>query len=169
MRFPCTIDSMDPREKQVGETVRALRGDVSQAMLADQMATAGHEKWSQSTVWAVEQGKRPLRLTEAQSLAVILGREVTDFVSSASARQVAEASDRLVMKALNLAVGEREYVDARIALEECVDEVGDDAFRWISEDAERFRHLSASDVVKLAEKPGCGVLLEDPDRPGARG
>lgn len=39
------------------------------------MKDRGH-KWSQSTVWSVERGDRPLRLTEAEDLAAILGVEV---------------------------------------------------------------------------------------------
>lgn len=39
----------------------------------------GH-KWSQSTVWSVEKGTRPLRLVEAQSLAEIFGVPVVGLL-----------------------------------------------------------------------------------------
>lgn len=44
---------------------------MSQKDLADAMRARGF-KWSQATVWAVEKGERPLRLTEAEGLAAIL-------------------------------------------------------------------------------------------------
>ena len=50
---------------------------MSQKALADSMRSRGH-KWSQATVWSVEQGERPLRYTEAQDLIQLLaeGRDV---------------------------------------------------------------------------------------------
>lgn len=63
-------------DRQVGENVAQLRGDMSQKALATAMRDQGH-KWSQSTVWAVERGERPLKLVEAASLVSILGNVTT--------------------------------------------------------------------------------------------
>lgn len=72
---------MDSEDVHIGERLQALRGPViSQAALANAMKERGHEKWSQATVWAVEAGKRPLRLSEAASLASILQADVNEFL-----------------------------------------------------------------------------------------
>jgi hypothetical protein len=60
------------RDQLIGENLQRSRGDRTQQWVADEMRALGHQ-WSQATVWSVEKGKRPLRLTEAQDLAQILG------------------------------------------------------------------------------------------------
>lgn len=67
------------RHRQIGEIVQALRGSRSQQEIANAMRERGHE-WSQSTMWSVESGKRPLRLTEAADLATILNVDIPDLV-----------------------------------------------------------------------------------------
>ncbi len=67
----------DDRNRQIGETVRELRGSLPQEAVAEGMRARGHVKWSQSTVWSVETGARPLRLTEAEALAEVLGHGTT--------------------------------------------------------------------------------------------
>ncbi len=63
---------MQTRDEMVGAAVREARGDRTQVEVAEAMVERGHTKWSQSTVWAVEKGTRPLRLVEADSLVTIL-------------------------------------------------------------------------------------------------
>lgn len=58
-------------DRTIGENVVTLRGEMSQKALADAMRERGH-KWSQSTVWSVEKGDRPLKLAEAEDLARVL-------------------------------------------------------------------------------------------------
>lgn len=59
-------------DQQIGRNLARLRGGMTQQELASKMKALGH-KWSQSTVWAVEKGDRPLRLAEATSLGSALG------------------------------------------------------------------------------------------------
>jgi|GEM_PF-1577207 len=61
----------DPRDVLAGENLAILRGDVSQAALAERMRERGW-KWSQATVWAIEKGDRPLRLAEAVDVLDVL-------------------------------------------------------------------------------------------------
>ncbi|MDU0327209.1 hypothetical protein RWH43_10630 [Microbacterium sp. KSW2-21] len=68
-------------DREVGENLAALRGGVSQGFLAEQMRHRGF-KWSQATVWAIEKGDRPLRVTEAAAAAEILGTQVEGFFGS---------------------------------------------------------------------------------------
>jgi transcriptional regulator with XRE-family HTH domain len=72
------VESAD--NEHIGAAVAALRGGRSQASVAEDMRELGHEKWSQSTVWAVEKGTRPLRLSEANDLAGIFGCPLSDFL-----------------------------------------------------------------------------------------
>lgn len=66
-------------DEAIGKNIARLRGDMSQAALAEHMKAKGW-KWSQSTVWSVEKGDRPLRLREASDLAVILQASVNDLL-----------------------------------------------------------------------------------------
>lgn len=59
-------------DEAIGQNIARLRGPLSQVDLAKKMKGKGW-KWSQSTVWSVEKGDRPLRLREASDLAEILG------------------------------------------------------------------------------------------------
>ncbi len=65
-------------DKRIGQNVGILRGEMSQQSLADAMRRKGH-KWSQSTVWSVEQGDRPVRLAEAEDLAQIFNTSLGEF------------------------------------------------------------------------------------------
>lgn len=80
------------RDQQIGRNVAHYRGDRSQEWLGIQMRAQGH-KWSQSTVWSVEAGTRPLRFTEAQDLAVILGIEPYQLLGSDAEAQLVRAAD----------------------------------------------------------------------------
>lgn len=59
-------------DEQIGANLIRIRNGLSQKDLADAMRARGF-KWSQATVWSVEKGERPLRLTEAEGLGVVLG------------------------------------------------------------------------------------------------
>lgn len=61
-------------ERNVSTNVRRLRETrgISQEDLAQRMADRGHA-FSQATIWKIEQGKRPLKMTEAIALAEELG------------------------------------------------------------------------------------------------
>lgn len=114
---------MSDRDREVGEVVAELRGGLTQQTVADGMRERGW-KWSQATVWSVEKGERPLRLVEAQDLALVLGVE-TDALLQApesaaadrriieAAREVREAYDRAVM---NL----RSMLGGQVVLEEAL-------------------------------------------------
>lgn len=63
----------------IGKRVKAARGSTEQAALAKQMKDLGY-KWSQATVWAVESGKRTLKLAEARDLSMLLGISILDLL-----------------------------------------------------------------------------------------
>lgn len=78
---------MRTTDEQIGKNLQRLRGELSQKDLAVAMRKAGY-KWSQATVWSVEQGERPLRLTEAEELARIL--DVGTHMLTTSDQELAE-------------------------------------------------------------------------------
>lgn len=62
-----------PADVAIGKNLVILRGDMSQADLASKMRAEKGHPWSQATVWNIEKGDRPLRLTEAKDLSELLG------------------------------------------------------------------------------------------------
>jgi hypothetical protein len=85
----------EDRNSRIGRQVALLRGDkMSQAAVAEAMQRRGHAKWSQSTVWAVEKGTRPLRLIEAEDLAAVLGARVDKLLTTPGEIRLAQASDK---------------------------------------------------------------------------
>lgn len=62
---------MDDIDKRVGANLKEFRGSMSQAVLAGKMTDKGF-KWSQATVYEVERGARPLKLSEAITVARII-------------------------------------------------------------------------------------------------
>lgn len=84
---------MTERDKEIGETLIVLRGERSQKEVATLMKNRGW-KWSQATVWSVEQGERALRLGEAVDLASIFGVSVIHLTgTSRLARVVTRQKD----------------------------------------------------------------------------
>lgn len=65
-------------DEQIGQNLARLRGEMSQAALGDLMRSRGF-KWSQATVWAVEKGDRPLRLSEALAINDLLDVPVNEL------------------------------------------------------------------------------------------
>ena len=62
---------MTSSDEQIGMNIVRFRAGRSQQSVADAMRDRGW-KWSQATVWSVEKGERPLRLSEATDLAEVL-------------------------------------------------------------------------------------------------
>lgn len=68
------------KDELIGQNVIRLRGEMTQQALADAMRTRGY-KWSQATVWSVEKGERPLRLSEASDVAKVLHTSVDHLLA----------------------------------------------------------------------------------------
>lgn len=127
---------MDSNDVQIGERLQALRGPViSQAGLANAMKERGHDKWSQATVWSVEQGKRPLRLAEAFSLADFLQVDVNDLVRT---DPDAVAFERLrlslrdaLFRSSYLKDAVRDYLQSRAVLQAALSEDGEHLERGV--------------------------------------
>lgn len=112
---------MTDRDVQIGKAVTAARGHHSQQRVADAMRDLGH-KWSQATVWSVERGDRPLRVTEAEDLAAFLRVALIDLLGYEASS--GEAEDRVKLleagREAERAVGRMAHyvLEARVALGE---------------------------------------------------
>lgn len=113
----------------VGKNVTYLRGSRPQSEIAEGMRKKGF-KWSQTTVWEIEKGKRTLKFLEAIALAEVLETRIhilehvaDDFFVERNAlkalREIEDASDR----ALDAAV---EFDKARSILKTWVSQMHDD-------------------------------------------
>ncbi|MFH7324790.1 hypothetical protein [Aeromicrobium sp. JJY06] len=80
---------------EIGKAVERARDPLSQKELADQMRGLGH-KWSQATVWAVEKGDRPLKLSEAFDLSNLFHIAIEELLASAEETWEAEWAMRSI-------------------------------------------------------------------------
>lgn len=89
---------------------------MSQADVARAMKERGF-KWSQATVWAVEKGDRPLRLSEAQHLAEILNLRRIDgaavFLQSEATGHLREAIDPVIKAHAAMEDAIKSYLEAQ--------------------------------------------------------
>lgn len=101
---------MDNLDALIGQNLTRLRGDLSQADLAKKMKQLGY-RWSQATVWSIEKGERPLRLTEARDVAEVLGEGVSvyDLLRVPGAATLREAVQRVSRENANLRHAMDEY------------------------------------------------------------
>lgn len=68
-------------DEEIGRNLVRVRGSRSQKDVATAMRQRGF-RWSQATVWAIEKGDRPLRLSEAEALGAVLGAHHTILLES---------------------------------------------------------------------------------------
>lgn len=99
--------------EEIGRGVRGYREGMglSQSELVAYMAEEGF-RWSQNTVWLVEQGKRPLRYSEAIALTKIFVLPLNAFDPAATiyadAISASEAMRKIKKARLALQVAEKE-------------------------------------------------------------
>lgn len=110
-------------DEQIGRNLIAFRGEVSQKDLASSMRALGF-RWSQATVWSIEKGERPLRLSEAEGLAQALGKSsvwlLTRTDAAADAVQWGLRVSRTYQKLHELIA---EYQEARLQFTFALDRV----------------------------------------------
>lgn len=111
-------------DERIGQNLAIVRGDTSQKELADRMRERGF-KWSQATVWSIEHGERPLRLSEAQEVADILMRPL-DMLLAQDGEAVVHAATRTVAERYNdILKAMEEYDEARGNLALALDAIPD--------------------------------------------
>lgn len=118
---------MKTSDEQIGRNLQTLRGDMSQKDLAAAMRGAGF-KWSQATVWSVEKGERPLRLTEAEAVAQILDASTHQLTTSDEDLRVIQRIGKVVDIAESIADLSEDLYEAQRWLAITLDlHPGDDA------------------------------------------
>ncbi|UIN30913.1 hypothetical protein [Microbacterium binotii] len=134
-------------DEQIGRNLVAMRGKSSQKELADWMRQRGF-KWSQATVWSVEKGERPLRLSEAEAVSDIYGADVSALLRGTSIVR-AEAEVKSVThwhRELHSAFDH--YRRARLLLAAALDESPEtEVGRELRMTAERWIDTTGVDVV----------------------
>jgi hypothetical protein len=117
---------MSDRDVVVGQNLAKLRGDRTQQDIAEAMREAGY-KWSQATVWSVEKGERPIRLSEAESLAGILKCSIDRMLlpdqDAELVSRLWKSEHDLTIAGHELANAVREYEDRQWALRFAVDDM----------------------------------------------
>lgn len=114
----CTVENMAASDKQIGQNLQQLRGARSQKDIAEAMTEHGW-KWSQTTVWSIEQGKRPLRLAEAEDLVRVLDLQsivsitapAGEFEYLVTQTQLQQAQRELVLQAEKVLRLQRQMVE----------------------------------------------------------
>lgn len=79
-------------DEQVGMNLRSFRGGMKQADLSAKMRERGH-KWSQNTVYQVEAGDRPVRLSEARDLSDILNFPLEELFATPKDSELEKVAD----------------------------------------------------------------------------
>lgn len=115
---------MTTSDKQIGENLAQMRGDMTQKDLASAMRERGW-KWSQATVWSVEKGDRPLRLSEAQDVAAILNSDLWLLTIEEAAVRALRRTQNVERADAALREAIYEYDDARFHLAHELDQQAD--------------------------------------------
>lgn len=111
-------------DERIGQNLAIARGDTSQKELADRMRERGF-KWSQATVWSIERGERPLRLSEAQEVADILMRPLDMLLAQDGEALVHAATRKVAERYKDILRAMEEYDDARGNLALALDRIPD--------------------------------------------
>ena len=116
------LQSMTLTDKELGENIRRLRGDMSQKALAERMTELG-VKWSQPTVAAIESGERTLKFTEVTVLSEALRLPLAQFVQPGAAAEVLQRSRAALMAHDQLRSAIASYENTRLQLAAALDAI----------------------------------------------
>ncbi|CEG85766.1 helix-turn-helix transcriptional regulator [Propionibacterium freudenreichii] len=142
----------------IGDRVNQLRGTkVSQQALADAMRERGF-KWNQATVWNVERGDRPLKLSEAEALAQMFHLRSIDELKPAAFREdyqkLLDATDRVGTAFEHARIALEELVRARQQLERTSIEASEEERSRLHDQLDFVNHLTPKRALRFAENPG---------------
>ncbi|NOJ63326.1 MULTISPECIES: hypothetical protein [unclassified Arthrobacter] len=95
---------------EIGQNIAVLRGTRSQKTIADGMKPFGF-RWTQTTVWEVESGKRSLKAKEAKALAAVLNTRVQNLFGETVVTQTRAVVLRSMHKIQSLEIAAAEAVE----------------------------------------------------------
>lgn len=154
----------DVGNERIGEAVRLLRGDRTQGEVARQMRDLGH-KWSQATVWSVETGERPLRLTEARSLCTVLDCQLEDLWGPPEKAGLRQLDSALGRAWWSLAGAVFDFQEAREAMQRYVADLDISREQW-EETVKPWRRPLLDDEATIPQLVGA---ILDPEEAKRRG
>lgn len=167
--------TMNDRDVQVGRNIAAYRAGRSQQWLADAMRSFGW-KWSQATVWAVEKGERPLRLSEALDVAMLLGMhsdQLHALLYSSPEVELSQAADATRQAAMDMTDAMGRFMDKHAALGLAIEDakVRPDATSLAESSAYRRALAEVEwDLMRYARSAAHGPdEINDPERAAAPG
>jgi hypothetical protein len=133
---------------------------MTQKQLADAMTARGW-KWSQTTVHTVEQGKRPLRLSESEDVLEILAWEGS-LTGDDEGVEVAGLIRELQATETHLLMYIEEFLNDQFALELATSSTKDEKLK------ERVRFLLSHSPEKLVHsiRASLGMEADEPDYEG---
>lgn len=157
-------------------TFHRTRRGMSQSELARQMVDRGWPTYSQMTVSRTEKGDRPIRLSEARSLAAVLGVTLDEMITPAdlpvrrtrSAIEYAVAArERSILARMERLVANEAAVEAEAAFQRALADVRQQVVLTattfpddVGQLAARLRELSdipeMADLLALIERPDDG-------------
>jgi len=154
-------------DAEIGKNIARIRGARSQADVAAAMRARGF-KWSQTTVWKVESGERPLRFVEASGLADVLGIGLSEFslttLDALIVRYVTQQQER--ERALAEAI--TAYLAGQRELAACADFVDDETGFLDDEIAQRVTNLLTRSPEAITEEARVTVRHETESRESLR-
>lgn len=134
---------MTTGDEQIGRNLAQLRGEMSQKELAAEMRRRGW-KWSQATVWSIEKGERPLRLTEAQEVAAIFEADLWLLTLEEATLRATRRVRRVELAERALREAIQEYDEARFNLAHELDDATSD----YAEAMGQYVEMSAAVIVE---------------------
>lgn len=137
-------------DELIGRNLVALRSDMTQKALADAMRERGH-KWSQATVWALEKGDRPLKLTEAKDLVEIVGGDITRLLRPPKELSYA----RIMQRRYN------DWYDARAAFIKAATEYEEARLQlrqWMETGIEHGQEAQARDFAEYIDETAASLI-----------
>jgi transcriptional regulator with XRE-family HTH domain len=138
-------DALDSADERLAANLRALRErkGISQAELARRMSERGHG-WQQSTVSRVQAGTQPVRVSEHESLAEILGVSMDRLLwagpEANEAAYVGQAAEVLRRSWHETALAVQRLRAARSGAEHVITERGDSKYPRVRDACEELGH-----------------------------
>lgn len=158
---------MSLSDAEIGKNIARIRGARSQADVAAAMRTRGF-KWSQTTMWKVESGERPLRFAEASELAEVLGIGLSEFTFTTHAALIVRYATQQQENERKLRTAVAAFLTGQRELAACADFVADETGFVDDELAQRVTDLLTTTPETVAEQERVAVRHETESKESLR-
>lgn len=138
----------------IGANVAILRGERTQKFIADEMRKRG-VKWSQTTVWEIESGKRSLKAKEAKILAGVLNTTVDRLFDETATTRVRFVIERGIRKVKSAEIAASDALEKYALVRTQAFALADEALTELEEsgvDHDEALWIQAQHLKRLATK-----------------